>query len=177
MLGGVNMREAPIWIKNIDKYEKLAGGRGRCLLIGGGGLYPLGGVYKYHWCTLHCTVTLVCSAVVVFLFLAGLSVYRSHYKRPPFLPKVNFGGPNYRLQRLMLRLMLTGPAGLCWQLDRPDRTPSICVAWQLQHWVKKTLNLLCKGLTWTSIAVGSAARRYCKTINTNKYLSKSGRRY
>jgi len=70
------------------------------------------------------------------LFVSGRTVvYRSHYKRPQFLPKVEFGGPNYRLQRLMLRLMLTGLAGLCWLLDRPGRTPSTCVAWQLQHWL------------------------------------------
>jgi len=71
-----------------------------------------------------------------WLFVAGRTVvYRSHYKRPQFPPKVDFGGPNYnRLQRLMLRLMLTGPAGICWLLDRPGRTPFCCVAWQLQHW-------------------------------------------
>jgi len=47
-------------------------------------------------------------------FVSGRTVvYRSQYKRPQFPPKVDFGGPNYRLQRLMLRLMLTGPAGLC----------------------------------------------------------------
>jgi len=69
------------------------------------------------------------------LFVSGRTVvYRSHYKRPQFPPKIDFGRPNYRLQRLMLRFMLTGPAGLCWQLDRPGRTPSTCVAWQLQHW-------------------------------------------
>jgi len=33
----------------------------------------------------------------------------------------------------MLRLMLAGPAGFCWRLDRPGRTLSCCVAWQLQH--------------------------------------------
>jgi len=68
------------------------------------------------------------------LFVSGRTVvYRSHYIRPQFPPKIDFVGPNYRLQRLMLRLILTGPAGLCWWLDRPVRTPSICVAWQLQH--------------------------------------------
>jgi len=70
------------------------------------------------------------------LFVSGRTVvYRSYYKRPQFSPKIDFGGPNYRLQRLMLRLMWTGPAGLCWRLDRPGRTPSTCVAWQLQHCV------------------------------------------
>jgi len=48
------------------------------------------------------------------LFVSGRTVvYSSHYKRPQFPPKIDFGAPNYRLQRLMLRLMLTGPAGLC----------------------------------------------------------------
>jgi len=70
------------------------------------------------------------------LFVSGRTVvYRSHYKRPQFPPKIDFGSPNYRLQRLRLRLRLTGPAGLCWRLDRPGRTPSTCVAWQLQHWL------------------------------------------
>jgi len=68
-------------------------------------------------------------------FVSGRTVvYRSHYKRPQFPSKVDFGGPNYRLQRLMLRLKLTGPAGLCWRLEQPGRKPSCCVAWQLQHW-------------------------------------------
>jgi len=75
-----------------------------------------------------------------FLFVSVRTVvYRrlcSHFKRPQFPPKFDFGGPNYRLQRLMLRLMLTGPAGLYWRLDRPGRTPSTCVAWQLQHWYR-----------------------------------------
>jgi len=39
----------------------------------------------------------------------------------------------------MLLLMLTCPAGLCWGLDRPSRTPSTCVAWQLQHWGQRTI--------------------------------------
>jgi len=51
-----------------------------------------------------------CSCFFVF---GRTVVYRSHYKRPQFAPKVDFGGPNYRLQRLLVRLMLTGPAGLC----------------------------------------------------------------
>jgi len=55
----------------------------------------------------------VYSVVVVFFVSGRTVVYRSHYKRPQFPPKIDFGGPNYRLQRLMLRLMLTGPAGLC----------------------------------------------------------------
>jgi len=56
------------------------------------------------------------------LFISSRTViYRSHYKRPQFPPKVDFGGPNYRQQRLMLCLMLTGPAGLCRRLDRPGR--------------------------------------------------------
>jgi len=76
------------------------------------------------------TTTQCCSR----LFVSGRTVvYRSHYKRPQFTPKIDFGGLNYRLQHLMLHLMLTGPAGLCWRLDRPCRTPSTCVAWQLQH--------------------------------------------
>jgi len=76
------------------------------------------------------------------LFVSGRTVvYRSHFKRPQFPPKIDFGGPNCRLQRLMLRLMLTGPAGLCWRLDRPGRTPSTCVAWQLQHWVQVTTHV------------------------------------
>jgi len=54
------------------------------------------------------------SAVVSCLFVSGRTVvYRSHYKRPKFPPNIDFGGPNYRLQHLMLRLILTGPAGLC----------------------------------------------------------------
>jgi len=73
------------------------------------------------------------SAVVVFLFLAGLRFTGAIINGPKFPPKIDFGGPNYRQQRLMLRLTLTGPAGLCWQLDRQGRTPSCCVAWQLQH--------------------------------------------
>jgi len=33
------------------------------------------------------------------LFVSGRTVvYCSHYKRPQFLPKVDFGGPNYWLQ-------------------------------------------------------------------------------
>jgi len=78
------------------------------------------------------SVSQCCSCL---FFLCRTVVYRSHYKRPQFLPKIDFGGPNYRLHRLMLRLMLTGPARLCWRLDRPCRTPSCCVAWQLQHWI------------------------------------------
>jgi len=79
------------------------------------------------------SVSVTLSAVVVF-FSGRTVVYRSHYKRPQLTPKIDFGGTNYRLQCLMLRLMLTGRAGLCWRLDRPGRTPSTCVAWQLQHW-------------------------------------------
>jgi len=76
------------------------------------------------------------SAVELCLFVSGRTVvYRSHYKRPQFPPKVDFGVPSYRLKRLLLRLMLTGPAGLCWRLNWPGRTPSCCVAWQLQHCV------------------------------------------
>jgi len=30
-------------------------------------------------------------------------VYRSRYKRPQFPPKIDFGGPNNRLQRLIYR--------------------------------------------------------------------------
>jgi len=42
------------------------------------------------------------------LFVSGRTVvYRIHYKRPQFPRKIDFGGPNYRLQRLMLRLLLT----------------------------------------------------------------------
>jgi len=87
-----------------------------------------------HWWHTHLSLpsTQCCSC----LFVSGRTVvYRSHYKRPKFPAKIDFGGPNYNLQRLMLRLMLTGPAGLCWRLDRPNRTPSTCVAWQLQHCV------------------------------------------
>jgi len=68
-------------------------------------------------------------------------VYRSHYKRPQFPPKIDFGGPNYRIQRLMLRVMLTGPAGLCWRSDRPGRTPSTCVAWHLQHCIERAIKM------------------------------------
>jgi len=66
------------------------------------------------------------------LFVSGRTViYRSYYKRPQFPPKIDFGGPNYKLQRLLLRLMLTGPARLL--TVRPaGRTRSTCVAWQLQ---------------------------------------------
>jgi len=76
--------------------------------------------------------TLCCSC----LFVSGRTVvYRSQYKRPKYPPKITYGGPNYmyRLKRLMLRLMFTGLAGLCWRLDRPGRRPSTCVGWQLQH--------------------------------------------
>jgi len=35
------------------------------------------------------------------LFVSGRTVvYRSHYKRPQFPPKVDFGGPNYRLSHV-----------------------------------------------------------------------------
>jgi len=57
------------------------------------------------------SIYVVHSAVVVFLFLAGLWFTGAIINGPNF--KVDFGGPNYRLKRLMLRLMLTGPAGLC----------------------------------------------------------------
>jgi len=63
-----------------------------------------------QWC--------VISAVVVFLFLAGLSFLGAIINGPNFHPKVDLGGPNYRLLPivsccLMLRLMLTDPALLC----------------------------------------------------------------
>jgi len=89
------------------------------------------------------------------LFVHGRTVvYRSHYKPPQFPPKIDFGGLNYSLQRLMLRLMLTGPAGLYWGLDRPNRTPSCCVAWQLQHWADP----------WTRVT-------YLLILNTRKQLT------
>jgi len=34
----------------------------------------------------------------VFYVSGRTVVYRNHYKRPQFPPKVHFGGPNYRLQ-------------------------------------------------------------------------------
>jgi len=54
------------------------------------------------------------------LFVSGWTVvYRSHYNRPQFPPKVYFDGPNYRLQEshvashvdLPSTLLLTGHAG------------------------------------------------------------------
>jgi len=51
---------------------------------------------------------MVSSAVAVLLFLAGLWFTRAIINGPNFLPKVDFGGPSYRIQGLMLRLMLTG---------------------------------------------------------------------
>jgi len=52
--------------------------------------------------------------VVVFLFWAGLWFRGANINGPNFHPKLNLAAPTiYRLQGLMLRLMLTGPAGLC----------------------------------------------------------------
>jgi len=48
------------------------------------------------------------------LFVSGRTVvYRGQYKRPQFPLKIDFGSPNYNLQRLLMRLILTSPAGLC----------------------------------------------------------------
>jgi len=60
------------------------------------------------------------------------------YTRLQFPPKVDYGGPNYWLQAswILMRLTLTGPAGLCWQLDRSGR-----VAWQLQHCVSHPVSV------------------------------------
>jgi len=50
-----------------------------------------------------CGTSLHCWQCCSCLFVFGRTVvYRSHYKRPQFPPEVGFGGPNYRLQRLML---------------------------------------------------------------------------
>jgi len=47
------------------------------------------------------------------LFVSGRTVvYRSHYKRPEFPPKVDFGGPNYRLQA----------SHVAYHVDWPRRT-------------------------------------------------------
>jgi len=56
------------------------------------------------------------SAVVVFLFLAGLWFTGAIINGPNFHPKLSLAAPTIgyrRLNGLMLRLMLTGPAGLC----------------------------------------------------------------
>jgi len=53
------------------------------------------------------------SAVVVFLFLAGLWFTESIKIGPNFHQKLTLAAPTIGYMRLMLRLMLTGPAGLC----------------------------------------------------------------
>jgi len=48
-------------------------------------------------------------------------VYRSHYKRPQFPPKVDFGGPDYRLQA----------SHVASHVDWPSRTLlKVRLAWQ-----------------------------------------------
>jgi len=53
------------------------------------------------------------SAVVVFLFLAGLWFTGAIINGPNSHPKLTLAAPTISYRRLMLRLMLTGPAGLC----------------------------------------------------------------
>jgi len=54
------------------------------------------------------------SAVVVFLFLAGLWFTGDNKNGPNVHLQLTLAAPTiYRLQRLMLRLMLTSPGGLC----------------------------------------------------------------
>jgi len=55
----------------------------------------------------------VASAVVVCLFLAGLWFTEAIINGPNFDPKLTLAAQLYKLQRVILRLMLTGPAGLC----------------------------------------------------------------
>jgi len=65
------------------------------------------------------------SAVVVFLFLAGLCMFTGAIINGApiwnFHPKWALAAPTRPIgyRRLMLRLMLTGPAGLRWRLNRP----------------------------------------------------------
>jgi len=53
------------------------------------------------------------SAVVVFLFLAGLWFTGANMNGPNFHPKLTLAAQTIGYRRLMLCLMLTGPAGLC----------------------------------------------------------------
>jgi len=76
-------------------------------------------------------VVCMCSAVVIFLFLAGLWSTGANTNSPNFHPKLTLAAPTIGY---MLRLMLTDPAWLCSRLNRPDRTESCRVLWQLQSW-------------------------------------------
>jgi len=80
------------------------------------------------------------SAVVAFLFHAGLWFTGVIINGPNFHTKLTLAAPTIGYRRIMLRLMLTGPVRLCWRLDRPGRTPSCCAAWQLQHCLKRIWN-------------------------------------
>jgi len=55
----------------------------------------------------------IASAVVVFLFLVGLWFTGAIINGPNFHPMLTLAAPTIGYRRLMLRLMLTGPAGLC----------------------------------------------------------------
>jgi len=55
-------------------------------------------------------------------------------KKPQFTPKSLLLTAHTTSDGVLLRLMLTSPAGLCWWLDRSARTTSCYVAWQLQYW-------------------------------------------
>jgi len=59
------------------------------------------------------TLKAVFSAVVVFLFLAGLWFTGAIINGQNFHPKLTLAAPTIGYRRLMLRLMLTGPAGFC----------------------------------------------------------------
>jgi len=75
-------------------------------------------IYQWVWLSLWKTTHNQCCS---YLFHSGRTVvYRSHYKRPQFPPKVDFGGPNYRLLASHVdwpsRTMLT---------DRPARQDAV----------------------------------------------------
>jgi len=53
------------------------------------------------------------SAIVVVLFLAGLWFTGAIIHGPNFHRKLTLVAPTIAYRRLMLRLMLTDPAGLC----------------------------------------------------------------
>jgi len=57
-------------------------------------------------------ISVTTSAVVVFLLLAGLWFTGAIINAPNFHPKLTLAAPTIGYMRLMLRLMLTGPAGL-----------------------------------------------------------------
>jgi len=57
-------------------------------------------------------MSIICSTVVVFLFLAGLWFTGANINGPNFHPKFAFGGPNYSLQA----------SHVASHVDRPSRT-------------------------------------------------------